>query len=252
MSTNDVSRRQFMRAAGGVTLAAGATAAGGQSVAAQEGNETGGAGNETGSGGGGSGNETGGGSGNESEDGGGGGGGGGGGNVAPDFGSYLSGANGYSEGGVQDARGQDSVTVAVGAGDGLAFDPATIWVSPGTTIVWEWTGEGGDHNVVPNEGPAGFSHEETVGEAGYTYEYEVTEEDAGITTYYCNPHEGQGMKGGVAVGDEVETIELETDSGPAITIPGQALSLTVATLIAMASTLGLGYFLMKFGGDYEQ
>jgi len=225
MSTNDVSRRGFMRAAGGATVAAGASAAAsGSAAAAEEGG------------------------GNESDDGG-----GGGGNEAPDFGSYLSDANNYEEGDVQDARGEDSVTVEVGAGDGYAFGPATVWVSPGTTITWEWTGEGGGHNVVPEEGPASFEHEDTVSEGGYTYEYEVTEEDAGITTYYCNPHKGQGMKGGVAVGDDVETIEVGGGGeGPTIEIPDQALALTVATLIAMGSTLGLGYFLMKLGGDYEQ
>lgn len=227
MSTNDVSRRRFMQAAGGATLAAGSTAAAGQPVAA--------------SGGGG---------GEESD---GGGGGGGGGKEIPVFGGYLNNANNHDENTVKDARGQDEVTIAVGAGDGLAFGPSTVWVSPGTTITWEWTGEGGAHNVTNAEGPAGFESGDPVGDAGHTYEYEVTEEDAGITLYKCIPHEAQGMKGGVAVGDDVETKQIESGSeGPAIEIPDQALALTVATLIAMVSTLGLGYFLMKFGGDYEQ
>jgi halocyanin-like protein len=145
------------------------------------------------------------------------------------------------------------VTISVGAGDGYAFDPAGVWVSPGTTITWEWTGEGGTHNVKANEGPAALDSGSPVDEQGNTYEYDVTEELAGITTYKCDPHEDQGMKGGVAVGDDVPTQELQTGGeGPSITIPDQALSLTTATFIAMASTLGLGYFLMKFGGDYEQ
>ena len=211
-----------MRTAGGATIAAGATAGAAQPVVA-------------------------------SSSGGGGGGGGGGGQQVPNFGSYLEDANGFDPSGVQDVRGQDSVTINVGAGDGFSFEPTTVWVSPGTTIVWEWTGQGGGHNVMPNEGPAGFEHEDTVSESGYTYEYQVTQDDTGITTYFCQPHEGQGMKGGVAVGDGVPTVEVDSgSSGPAITIPGQALSLTTATFIAMASTLGLGYFLMKFGGDYEQ
>jgi halocyanin-like protein len=170
----------------------------------------------------------------------------------PDFGPYLADANLFDDN-VADNRDADEVTVSVGAGpNGVSFDPPTIWVSPGTTIIWEWTGEGGGHNVVPEEGPAGFEHSEIISEEGATYEYEVTEEDAGITTYKCIPHEGQGMKGGVAVGDDVETVEVGGGGGgPPIQIPSQAYSLTMATFIAMVTTLGLGYFFMKYGGDYE-
>ena len=209
--------------------------------------------------GGGNGTETGGGSeggGNESEDAGNesDGDGGGSGTEVPVFGSYLSDANGYSEEGTQDARGEDEVSVAVGAGSNdYAFDPATVWVDPGTTIVWEWTGEGGGHNVKNNDGPAGLDSGGPEEGDSVTYEYEVTEDDAGITTYKCSPHEGQGMKGGVAVGEDVETTTIETGAeGPSITIPDEALALTVATLFAMTTTLGLGYFFMKYGGDYEQ
>ena len=235
MSTNEVGRRGFLAATGAAAgSVAAATAAAQESPTATEGG-----GNES---------EAGGGSGNETD-----GGDGGGGKEVPVFGSYLSNANGYSEEGTQDARGEDEVSVAVGADDGYAFDPATIWVSPGTTIVWEWTGEGGAHNVKPNEGPAGFDSGSAEEGSDVIYEYEVTEEDAGITTYYCAPHESQGMKGGVAVGDDVETTTIETGGeGPSITIPDEALALTVATFFAMTTTLGLGYFFMKYGGDYEQ
>jgi halocyanin-like protein len=227
MTTNEVSRRGFMAAAGTTAAAAAST----NPAAAQEDG-----GDESSSG-------------NESDDGGG----EGGGTEVPVFGSYLGDANGYAEADTVDARGEESVTVAVGAGDtSLAFDPATIWVSPGTTITWEWTGEGGGHNVVTNEGPAELDSGDLVSEEGATYEYEVTEEDAGITTYKCEPHETQGMKGGIAVGDDVETTTVDTGGGgPSVTIPDEALGLTVATFIAMTTTLGLGYFFMKYGGDYQ-
>ncbi|MUV88033.1 halocyanin domain-containing protein [Natronomonas sp. CBA1123] len=171
----------------------------------------------------------------------------------PEFSGYLSEANLYSEDGVQDARGQEELTISVGAGDnGLAFDPATVWISPGTTITWEWTGEGGAHNVNTNEGEAELDSGSPVAEGGTTYEYEFTEEDAGITEYRCIPHEPQGMRGGIAVGDDVPTIEVGGSQGPAIIIPDSALALTVATFIGLGTTLGLGYFFMKYGGDYEE
>jgi halocyanin-like protein len=98
--------------------------------------------------------------------------------VQPEF-SYLEGV----DGGVEDLRGQDEVTVEVGAsgnGGSVAFAPAGIWIDPGTTVIWEWTGDGGNHNVVTADGPASLESE-LVGEAGFTYEFEFTEEHAGIT-----------------------------------------------------------------------
>ena len=101
--------------------------------------------------------------------------------------------------GTYDYRGQDEVTVAVGAGGGLQFDPAAILVDPGTTVVWEWTGQGGDHNVV-TEGD-GFASE-LVGAEGHTFEHTFDDAESGATfLYYCDPHRAVGMKGAVAVGE---------------------------------------------------
>jgi halocyanin-like protein len=91
--------------------------------------------------------------------------------------------------------GEDSVTVEVGAGDnGFAFDPAAIRVDSGTTVTWEWTGEGGQHNVVDEDGKF---ESDLMGEEGATFEY--TFENAGNTRYFCRPHKASGMKGGVIV-----------------------------------------------------
>lgn len=173
--------------------------------------------------------------------------------TVPEFSSFVQKANLYKEGTVTDARGKKEVTVKVGAGKGLAFDPPTLWVSPGTTVTWEWTGQGGAHNVVNESGPAALDSGSPVSEEGHTYSFEFTEEHAGkITDYKCEPHVGQGMRGAVAVGDGVPTVKITPEAGPAITIPDQALSLTLATFIGMGATLGLGYFFMKYGGDYEE
>lgn len=96
-----------------------------------------------------------------------------------------------------DRTDAESVTVAVGVGQqGFAFGPAAVQVSPGTTVIWEWTGEGGGHNVVADaEDPAFVS--ELRAEAGYTFEHTFT--DPGVYTYYCSPHRGYGMIGVVEV-----------------------------------------------------
>jgi halocyanin-like protein len=96
-----------------------------------------------------------------------------------------------------DKTGNESVTVAVGVGEqGFAFGPAAVQVSPETTITWEWTGEGGGHNVIHDaENPAFAS--KLRAEAGHTFEHTLT--DPGVYTYYCSPHRGYGMIGVVDV-----------------------------------------------------
>ncbi|PSP81778.1 halocyanin [Halobacteriales archaeon QS_4_69_225] len=207
-------RRDFVRAAGGAT-AAGAAVGAGQPAAAAGGEEGGGGGGET----------------------------------VPAFGSFLDDANGYSEDGIVDARGEDAVTVEVGAGGGLAFDPPAIWISPGTTVTWEWTGEGGAHNVVANDGPAGLDSGDPV-ESG-SYEYEFTDDDAGITTYYCSPHQSQGMKGGIAVGDDVETTTIE--AGAEVKEPiefGVDIHehwVGISVMLMMSVSLVFTFFTLKYG-----
>ncbi|TKX75228.1 halocyanin domain-containing protein [Halorubrum sp. GN11_10-6_MGM] len=110
----------------------------------------------------------------------------------PDYGGWLEGANNYEQ--TVDATGQDEVTVSVGAGDGLSFGPAAVAVSSGTTVVWEWTGEGGGHNV---SAESGDFESETVTEGGHTFEY--TFEETGVHEYACTPHSSVGMKGAVVV-----------------------------------------------------
>ena len=205
MSTDDVSRRTFIRTAGGAAGVAGAAAATGTAAAQEE---------------------------------------------QP---VWPSGASSGNVGSYQDARGESEVTVQVGAGDqGLAFDATLLWVDPGTTITFEWTGNGGAHNVqtVDGGGPAGLDSGDPVGEEGATYEYETSEEDAGITHYHCVPHTSVGMHGGLAVGGDIETESTGGGGGSdAVFVPQGARALSVATFVAMVSTLGLAFIFMKYGGD---
>ncbi len=110
----------------------------------------------------------------------------------PDYGDWFDDVDNYE--GTVDMTGQDEVEVANGAGDGLRFDPAAVAVSPGTTVVWEWTGEGGQHNVAAADGSF---ESDTVSEQGFTFEH--TFEEEGVFEYICTPHEAVGMKGAVVV-----------------------------------------------------
>jgi halocyanin-like protein len=109
------------------------------------------------------------------------------------YAEWLDGAQGY-DGSVVDRTGRETVSVSVGAGNGLAFDPVAVAISPGTTVVWEWTGRGGQHNVQADSGA--FESELAV-EEGFTYEQTFAE--SGVVRYFCLPHQAVGMKGVVDV-----------------------------------------------------
>jgi len=125
--------------------------------------------------------------------------GGGGGTVAvpSEVSDYLSETSNF-DGSLADMTGQSSVTVEVGVSGNngnFAYGPAAIAVDSGTTVTWEWTGQGSQHNVVAESG--GDFESELVGESGHTFEQ--TFEESGVVTYYCTPHEALGMKGAVVV-----------------------------------------------------
>ena len=108
-------------------------------------------------------------------------------------------ATGY-DGEMLDATGQDSLTIDVGAGDiGFAFAPVAVAVDAGTTVTFEWTGEGGEHNVVAaDESEIDIDvEEELIADAGHTAE--ATFDEPGTYLYECTPHVGNGKVGAIVV-----------------------------------------------------
>jgi halocyanin-like protein len=167
----------------------------------------------------------------------------------PDWGGWLDGV----DGGYEDLRGESEVTVQVGAsgnGGAFAFSPAGVWIDPGTTVMWEWTGEGGGHNVAGEEGPASLDSGSAVDTTGVEYEFEFTEEHAGITKYVCQPHRSLSMFGAVAVGGDVPTTG---GGGGAPTepsemgVPFQAHFVGTATILMIIVSLVYSFFVLKYG-----
>jgi halocyanin-like protein len=109
--------------------------------------------------------------------------------------AWLDDVSNY-DGSPVDRTGEDSVPVAVGAGNGLLFDPPAVRVTAGTTVVWEWTGMGGQHNVKATNGAF---ESELASTEGTTFEWTFEESD--VVRYLCVPHEAVGMKGVVEVVD---------------------------------------------------
>mgnify|MGYP000595621113 CR=1 FL=1 len=93
-----------------------------------------------------------------------------------------------------DRTDEETVAVAVGADGGFSFAPAAIRVDVGTTVVWEWTGVGGSHNVVDRGGAfeSGLAAAE-----GHAFEHEFR--TAGTYEYVCTPHQTRDMEGTVEV-----------------------------------------------------
>ncbi|WP_331235486.1 halocyanin domain-containing protein [Natronorarus salvus] len=114
----------------------------------------------------------------------------------PNYKGWFDGVETYD--GTCDFRGEDEVRVLVGAKGTEAyweFLPAAVAVTPGTTVVWEWTGMGGVHDVVSDGGT--FSSGKPHDEKGETFEF--TFDEPGVYRYVCTPHQAMGMKGAVFV-----------------------------------------------------
>lgn len=244
-----MNRRTFLRTAGGTvgvsTAATGPVRAqangtgGGNQTAG--GNTTGGGGNATGGGGNatGGGNQTGG--GNET------GGAGGGGGGEPDLGGYLDDVSNF-DGTIQDFRGQGQATVQVGAsgnGGNFAFSPPAVHVDNGATVIWEWTGQGGEHNVV-HEG--GDFESELSGESGFTFEHTFDED--GVYQYFCQPHKSLGMKGVVVVGTDFPTAGaggVQPLEPHEFGVPFQPHFVGAVTFLGIFLSLVFTFFVLKYG-----
>jgi len=138
--------------------------------------------------------------------------------------------------------------VVVGPDGDLVFSPGTdeaLQILPGTTVEFVW--ESDNHNIVVDSQPegAGWEGYEEIENTDFTYEH--TFETLGTYEYYCAPHQTAGMVGTIEVVEEIET------EAPANVpqVPDSAKTLGVATTFAMVATLGLAFFFLKYGGDYE-
>jgi plastocyanin len=144
-----------------------------------------------------------------------------------------------------DGGGGETVEVTVGPNGENVFDPATVEVRPGTTVQFVWDSPG--HNVhatdVPDEAEWDVNTEIT----GPPMEYEYTfDGPLGEYNYVCDPHVSVGMEGTIVV-----TENPTQEEGYQTLVPDSAKTLAVAAVGSMTSVLGIAYFFMKYGGDYD-
>ena len=77
---------------------------------------------------------------------------------------------------------------------GMRFDPSSVEVSIGDTVIWQ-NDSNGEHNVVANDG----TFKSNMLEKGQIYA--LVFEKKGQFKYYCQPHRIMGMKGVITVKD---------------------------------------------------
>lgn len=118
--------------------------------------------------------------------------------AAPTYGEWFDETDNYDGLTVVVPAKMDSAEVTVGAtgnGGSRAFDPPAIAVATGTTLVWNWTGEGDEHNVVAEDGSFDSGTPSSAGETQFEHRFST----AGVYKYACEVHRTDGMKGAVAV-----------------------------------------------------
>ncbi len=152
-----------------------------------------------------------------------------------------AGSAGAQSGDATDRRGEETVTVVVGPDGEFVFEPARVWVDPGTTVEFVW--ESDNHNVVVEDSPAESDWLGTPNAPRETYdagyEFGHTFDVEGTYEYYCDPHRGAGMVGTVLVGD---------DAGSGGGNEGLRPLLGMILLTFVAGAVG-GYLLVNRGGD---
>ncbi|MFP9192053.1 plastocyanin/azurin family copper-binding protein [Natronosalvus vescus] len=146
------------------------------------------------------------------------------------------------ENGDENGNGGGGGTEFVEVGDNY-YDPDSLTIEPGTTVVWEWVGEA-DHNVEPTEQPDDADwegHTDLKADGDYEHTFDVE----GSYDYVCTPHVGVGMVASIEVTEDAGAVA----DGPADLVPDAAWTLLIATVAGMVSTLSLVYFFMRYGGE---
>ena len=107
----------------------------------------------------------------------------------------------------------DCDTVVGIAPSGLKYSPATLSISVGDTVCWQWTDSSMAHNVRQVDGEDSTTYTQdgvSSGEAAVTVDFRYTFTEDDTTFYYaCEPHMAAGMYGKVIVGDGGATAVVE-------------------------------------------
>ncbi|WP_256544654.1 plastocyanin/azurin family copper-binding protein [Halobellus inordinatus] len=144
----------------------------------------------------------------------------------------------------------ETVTVTVGPGGSLVFEPGTsepLQIAPGTTVEFVWDSD--NHNIIVENQPDGANWQghEPLENTGFTYTH--TFDTLGTYEYYCEPHRTAGMVATIEVvenpnaggggGGEKELHELG--------VPIHAHWVGAATILGILVTVIFTFYILKYG-----
>ena len=144
----------------------------------------------------------------------------------------------------------ETVTVTVGPGGSLVFEPGTsepLQIAPGTTVEFVWDSD--NHNIVVDSQPEGANWQghQPLENTGFSYTH--TFDTLGTYEYYCEPHRTAGMVATIEVvenpnaggggGGEKELHELG--------VPIHAHWVGAATILGILVTVIFTFYILKYG-----
>lgn len=130
----------------------------------------------------------------------------------------------------------------------FAYEPGTdspLDITPGTLVEFVWITD--NHNIVVDDQPDGADWDgyEPIENTGFEYDY--TFEVEGEYDFHCAPHLAQGMVGTIVV-DPDAAVDEEEEPLPDV-VPNPAVTLLIATVVALAAVMTLVYAFLKYGSD---
>ncbi len=163
---------------------------------------------------------------------------------------FLRGAAGAAAlaGATGEAAAQESLQIDL---VDFAFEPGTddpARVTPGTTVNFVW--QTPSHNINVTSKPEGSDWEGHMPIENTGFETSHTFETEGTYEFQCDPHQGLGMVGAIEVTPDAAGGGEEGGGGATgPSVPDAAKTVGVALFGAMLATLGLAYFLLRYGGS---
>lgn len=163
---------------------------------------------------------------------------------------FLRGAAGATALGAAagEAAGQESLQIDL---VDYAYEPGTddpARITPGTTVNFVWVTPTHNINVDSKPDASDWEGHMPIEDAGF--ETSHTFEVEGTYEFHCDPHQSLGMIGSIEVTPDAGGGEDGGGGGPVV--PDAAKTIGVGLFGAMLTTLGLAYFLLKYGGSPTQ
>lgn len=146
------------------------------------------------------------------------------------------------------ATAQEGETLEIELVD-FAFEPGTddpARITPGTTVNFVWVTTSHNINVTGQPDDSDWEGHMPVEQEGF--EISHTFDVEGTYEFHCDPHLDLGMEGAIEVTQDANG-NGEDGGGGAPAIPDAAKTLGVGLFLAMLTTLGLAFALLKYGGS---